>query len=193
MWPVVFTTALRAPGWNCNISYGLLALQRVGTSTSDLCTSHSLKRRNLFHWEREDHTASPTWSSQCHIPNAAFPTMDQTQHTVLPWQKSKEVGDHMSKVLPSTQDRLDLQQIPQLGHSPQVMEIGSELGCRKTIWSHLSNLKYLGLISSYLFYFINIIISRHLRTVCTNTEIMEWKDIFLQVLYVNIYSTVQRS
>lgn len=50
-----------------------------------------------FCWEREDHNASPTRSSQCRIPRAAFPTMDQTYHTVLPWQKSKEVGDHMSR------------------------------------------------------------------------------------------------
>lgn len=119
-----------------------------------------------FCWEREDHTASPTWSSQCHIPRAAFPTMDQTHHTVLPWQKSKEVGDHM--ILPSTQDRPDLQQIPQLGHSPQVREIVSEHGCRKMIWSHLYRYRNIWVwfqaicfTSSKLF----IIISKHPRTV----------------------------
>lgn len=34
-----------------------------------------------------------------------FPTMDQTHNSVVLWQKSKDVGDHMSGVLPSTHGR----------------------------------------------------------------------------------------
>lgn len=85
--------------------------------TSDLPTASG---GEAFLLKRVDHLAGPTWSSQSHIPRDAFPTMDQTHHSVLSWHKSREVGDHMSGVLPSTHGGPDLHHMPQLGHSPQV-------------------------------------------------------------------------
>lgn len=46
--------------------------------------------------------------------------MDQTHNSVVLWQKSKDVGEHMSGVLLSTHGRPDPERMTQLGHSLQV-------------------------------------------------------------------------
>lgn len=52
--------------------------------------------------------SGPTRSSKSYIPKDAFPTMNQTHHSVLYWFKAKKVGALMSGVLPSTHGRPDL-------------------------------------------------------------------------------------
>lgn len=118
----VSTPAPRAPGWSFTISCGFCVLQRVGTGYIQPLTSPQPQEKRAFSWEREDPLSGPTLSTQSHIPRDAFPTMNQTCYSVHFWKNAKGVGDHLSGVLPSTHGRLDLWQIPQLGHSPQVRE-----------------------------------------------------------------------
>lgn len=88
-------------------------------NSADLWPYHGLRRG--FHFtEREETLASPTRFSETHILTDAFPTMNQTHNSVVLWQKSRDVGDRMSGVLPGTHSRPDPQWTIQSSHSLQV-------------------------------------------------------------------------
>lgn len=101
-----------------------------------------------------------------------FPTMDRTHNSVVLWQKSKDVGDHMSGVLPSTHGRT----WPSANDTVSPFSTGQgkygeglDLGER----SGLSNMETF--VSDSTFFFFFYISMNHLK---------KWNTIILEQLYL---------